>query len=283
MARVNATDEWYTVEPVTDRSWCIREGENYRMYLVEGSDRAALIDAGIGVGDLRGLVEDRVDVPVTLVLTHWHWDHIGAAAQFDDVRIDGREIGLDGRVAIDSFTDEFVGRPGKFVADWRGAENDFPDGFDPAEYSLEPVETPRPVRPGERLPLGERSLEYVPTPGHSRAHLAVLDQTDGVLYGGDVIHRDGGLYAHFEGCDLEAYRETFQRLIDLRSAGEFDVLVTGHGEPIGGDGLDVLERHRDGLGRILDGEAEAEIVETDWGPANRYEIDGAPVFTRADD
>ncbi|MFB6303685.1 MAG: MBL fold metallo-hydrolase [Haloferacaceae archaeon] len=277
---MNRTDDWYDVERVTDRGYRVVEGEGYGMYLVTGADRAAVVDAGIGVGDLRGLVEGLVDVPVALLLTHWHWDHIGAAADFDDVRISRRDAGPDGRVAVDAHTDEFVHRPAAFVEEWRAAGNDFPDGFDPDAYAIDPVEDPTPVEPGETFDLGDRRLEYVDAPGHSRGHVAVLDRSEGVLYGGDVVHRDAGLYAHFEGCDLAAYRETFERLVRLRNDGAFDALLTSHNPPFEGGDLGVLDRLRDGIDRILDGAATPERVETAWGPADRYVFDGSPVVTR---
>lgn len=279
---MNSTDDWYDVERVTDRGYRIREGDGYRQYLVVGADRATLIDAGVGVGDLRGLVESRVDVPVTLLLTHWHWDHVGNAAQFDDVRIGAGDVGPDGRVAVDAHTDEFVDRPATFVDEWRSAGNAFPDDFDPAEYGVDPVAHPTTVEPGETFDLGDRRLTFVETPGHSRGHLAVLDRSEGVLYGGDVVHRDAGLYAHFEGSDLRAYRETFERLVALRNEGAFDTLLTGHNPPFAGDDLAFLDRLRGGLERILDGAATPERVETAWGPADRYEFDGSPVVARPD-
>lgn len=277
---MNRTDDWYDVERVTDRGYRIVEGDGYGVYLVVGAERAAVVDAGIGVGDLRGLVDGLVDTPVTLLLTHWHWDHIGAAAAFDDVRISRRDLGPDGRVAVDAHTDEFVHRPGAFVEEWRAAGNGFPDGFDPDAYALDPVADPTPVEPGGSIDLGDRELEYVHAPGHSRGHLAVLDRAEGVLYGGDVVHRETGLYAHFEGCDLAAYRGAFERLADLRDDGAFDVLLTSHNPPLAGDDLALLDRLHDGLGRILDGEAAPERVDTAWGPADRYVVDGSPVVTR---
>ena len=69
---MNATDEWYDVEPYAAGVWRIVEGGLFGLYLVAGEDRALLIDAGAGVGDLRGMVDQLVEVPVTLLLTHGH-------------------------------------------------------------------------------------------------------------------------------------------------------------------------------------------------------------------
>ena len=276
---MNATDDWYDVTRLTDTSYSIDEGDGYGLFLVEGSHRSVLIDAGIGVGDLGGLVEDLVEAPVTLVLTHTHWDHIGAAAQFDEVLVGPAELPADGHVAIDSLSDEFTQRPAQFSDDWLDAGKGFPDGFDPDEYTIEPVEAaPVPMESG--IDLGDRKLEFVPLPGHSPGHLGVLDPTESVLYGGDVVHFDHGLYVMFEDCDIEDYVESMARVRELRDAGRFDVLATSHNDPISGDGLSLLDDLHVGLREIAADEREYEVVDSEWGYVRSYEIDGSEVQTR---
>jgi glyoxylase-like metal-dependent hydrolase (beta-lactamase superfamily II) len=109
--------------------------------------------------------------------------------------------------------------------------------------------------------------------------LGFLDRQSGILYGGDVIHVEEGLYVHLEGGDVHAYLETFERLRELRDAGVFETLLTSHNPPFVGAELAILDRLEDGLRRIVNGDADYEVVETDWGDARRYEFGGSPVFT----
>jgi glyoxylase-like metal-dependent hydrolase (beta-lactamase superfamily II) len=276
---MNATDDWYDVTRVTDRSYSIDEGDGYGLFLVEGRDRSVVIDAGIGIGDLQGLVSTLVDTPVTLVLTHTHWDHIGAAAQFDDVLVAPAERPADGRVAIDSLSDEFTQRPAQFSEEWLGEGKEFPDAFDPGEYGVEPTETdPVPMESG--LDLGDRTLEFVPLPGHSPGHIGVLDPTAGVLYGGDVVHFDRGIYAMFEDCDVADYVESMARVRDLRDEGRFEVLATSHNDPLSGDDLSLVDTLHDGLREIAADEREFTVVDSEWGPVRSYDINGSEVQTR---
>jgi glyoxylase-like metal-dependent hydrolase (beta-lactamase superfamily II) len=276
---MNGTDDWYDVDATVDDAYRIVEGGHYGQFLVPGSDRALVVDAGVGVGDLRGLVDGCVDVPTTLLLTHSHWDHIGNAARFDDVRVHDAERASDGSVSIDGLTDEFVHRPEQFVESWREDGNEFPERFDPEAYEIPTVDETTAVEDGDRIDLGDRTLEVLHTPGHSAGHLSLLDREAGVLYGGDVVHIDTGVYAHFENSDVRAFHETFERLVDLRDDGEFEVLHTSH-NPTFVDDLSILDKLKQGIGRILDGEAEPEPVDTAWGPAHRYEFDGSPVVTK---
>jgi glyoxylase-like metal-dependent hydrolase (beta-lactamase superfamily II) len=278
---MNATDDWYDVTRLTDRSYHIDEGDGYGLFLVEGRDRSVLIDAGIGVGDLRGLAADLVDTPLTLLLTHTHWDHIGRAAQFAEVLVSPAELPSDGRVAIDSLSNEFTQRPARFSREWLEAGKAFPDDFDPATYGIDPAAAePVPVDAG--LDLGDRTLEVVPLPGHSPGHLGVLDPATDVLYGGDVIHFDHGLYAMFEDCDLGDYVASMARVRDLRDAGRFDVLATSHNEPVSGDDLSLLDDLHEGLREIDAGTRDYELVDSEWGTVRSYDVAGSAVQTRGE-
>jgi glyoxylase-like metal-dependent hydrolase (beta-lactamase superfamily II) len=275
---MNATHEWYDVTRLTDRSYRITEADRYGSFLVEGTERSVLVDAGIGVGNLAGLVADLVDTPITLVLTHTHWDHIGAAAQFDDVRVSPTELPSNGRIAIDSLTDEFVERPTQFTDRWTDAGNDFPDGFDPEGYTIEPADATALPADGS-IDLGDRALETVPLPGHSPGHVGLIDPETATLYGGDVIHFDRGLYIHFEDSDIDEYIESFRRLRTLREDGAFETLATSHNESLSGDGLSLIDDLLAGLREIRAGERTAETVETDWGSAHSYRIGDSEVLT----
>lgn len=276
---INPTDEWYDVESLSDHSWRIREGGLFGCYLVTGDDRALVIDAGVGVGDLPGVVSELVDVPPTVLLTHSHWDHIGAAPDFEDVRIHSRERTADGRVPVDGGTDGVGYGPADWIADWQAAGRSFPDGFDPDAFAIEPVTGVTPIEPGATVDLGGRRLELHHVPGHSPGQLAVLDRTDGALYGGDVVHNDHALYIHFGGCDIRAYQDTFSRLTELRDSGAFDTLHLSHAPSLSGGALEVLDEFRTGLAAILADELDYEAVD-DSPPARRYEIAGNEVLTK---
>lgn len=275
---MNSTDDWYDVAKTGQKRYRILEAGRYGSYLIEGADRALLVDTGIGIGDLRTLVDDLVDRPVTVLLSHTHWDHIGNAAAFEDVRASPAEIAPDGTIRIDTVTDEFLHRPAEFVDEWRADGNAFPDGFDPDSYGVEPASASG-VDLESGIDLGDRTIELLATPGHSPGHLAALDRESDVLYGGDVLHYDRGLYAHFEGADLEAYRDTFDRLVRLREEGAFSVLLTSHNEPIEEEELSILDEMRDGLDRVRNGSLDYETVETSWGTMREYTIAGSPVLT----
>lgn len=271
---MNSTDEWYTVDRIRTDSWLVREAIHRRMYAVTGRDRSFVIDAGIGVGDLRGLVSTLVPDTPTLLLTHSHWDHIGNAAQFGDVRVHPAERSESGGVDV-----EFTDRPGQFVEDWIADGNSFPDDFDPESYAIQPVTSVTDIQAGDTFDLGDRELRAIHTPGHTDGHIGFLDRSEGILYGGDIVHRNRGLYLQLPRSDLRSCLETLTDLRRRRDAGEFDVLLTAHNPPIEGEELDVLDTLTDGLRAILEGTVEPTPDQTPWGEKHRYEFDGKPVIT----
>lgn len=276
---MNATDDWYTVEKIAAYAYRIIEGERYGMYLLRGTDQSLLIDAGIGIGDLPALAKSLVDTPITLVLTHGHWDHIGSAAEFETVHIHENELSPTGKLTIDARSDDFVDRPAQFVAQWQEEHNEFPDSFDPTTYAIDPVENPTRITDGDTIDLGNLELEVIHTPGHAPGHCVLLDRNAGDLYGGDIIHGGPGLYVHFTGCRIEEYIESFNRLQTLRDEGAFDRLLTGHNPPFHEDDLGLLEDLRDGLLGIQNDTLEYTIEDTNWGPARLYDIQGSAVYT----
>lgn len=279
---MNPTTDWFERHEIGPGVYQITEARAAlpcNSFVVDGGDEALLIDTGLGIGDLRSMVTEVVEPTPTLFLTHTHWDHIGAAHQFDDVVVHDRERTADGAVTIEGLSDEFVDRPDQFVDNWHGLEREFPDDFDPDAYEIPPVADVGTVAPGETLPVGDRELESIGIPGHSPGQLGLLDREAGILFGADVIGIAGNLYAHFRDCDVGAYIQTFADLVDRYEAGEFDVLATGHNDPYTGDEIEIMEEMRVKLGDIEDDTADYEIVETDWGPARNYDFDTFTVLT----
>ncbi len=278
---MNTTDDWYDVNRLTESSYAIDEADGYRSFLIEGDDRAVLVDAGTGVGDLRGLVSGLVDTPVTLVLTHTHWDHIGAASQFDDVLVSPVELPSDGLVTIDSLTDEFIHRPTQFTNRWVDEGNELPGGLDPDEHSVEPCHAEA-LDINAGVDLGDRTLDVLTLPGHAPGHVGLLDPATDVLYGGDIVHFTKNLYVMFEDCDLEAYVDSMRRVRNMRDEGAFNMLATSHNDPLSGADLELLDDLLAGLKEIAEGEREHEIVDTDWGEARSYQVGSSEVMTKID-
>ena len=77
--------QYYSAEKLNTHMTAIRSLTGEIMYLIEGEEKAVLVDTCLGVGHLRRFVETLTEKPITVILTHGHVDHALGAPEFDEV------------------------------------------------------------------------------------------------------------------------------------------------------------------------------------------------------
>ena len=200
--------DWYTVERIDADTFAVSEYEHWEephAYLLCGAERSLLIDTGLGVRDLRPVVERMTDRPVTAALTHAHWDHMGGLWSFPDFCVHEAERAW----VCGSFP-----LPPEAVRRALAEGGCLPEGFPIRRYRVFQGAPARVLRDGDRIDLGGRTLEALHTPGHSPGHLCFWEDGRGFLFTGDLFYR-GTLYAHYPSTDPEAYLASMERICAL--------------------------------------------------------------------
>ena len=90
MASESLGQGWFDVSNIAEAVWAIgelRQEQEVFSFLIEGNDRAILIDTGTGAADIAALAASLTNRPISLVNSHSHWDHIGGNWRFDDIAI----------------------------------------------------------------------------------------------------------------------------------------------------------------------------------------------------
>lgn len=147
-------------------------------FLVEGRDKALLIDTMTGLRGLPAFVATLTDLPVEVALTHGHMDHAGGVFEFGRCYIHPADISmLDGHT-LPARVGYVRGQlpPGEAPE----ASAFVPDG--PVEFV--------PLKAGDKLDLGGRALEVLHVPGHTRGSLCYLDTASGDFFAGDACNNN---------------------------------------------------------------------------------------------
>jgi len=243
---------WFEIRAVTPDTFAFLEPrhiEEVISYLILGERRAVLLDTGMGIADIRAEVERLTHLPITVVTSHSHFDHVGGHHLFKDIRA----YDLDASVAkiergLTPEESAPILAPGNTI--------ELPTGFTPAAYRIRPAKVTCRLRHGDLIDLGGRILEVHHTPGHSPDEITVFDSLHSLLFTGDMYY-PGALYADNPDSDLAAYARSAAALVDLlpRVQG----VCPSHNLVWQPPGL--LAQLDAALKSILAGEAEAEMVD----------------------
>jgi len=258
--------EWFDVRQLAPSVWLIAEPGHVNSFLIEGTESAVLLDTGLGVSNIRAVVDSLSGKPVVVVNSHHHFDHVGGNQLFADIAIhrSGEHLLQDAPPqGLASGYMEYVSRLIDTWSTYKDADDVYfhlltketlvrplPNGFDPDTYQILPSKPTRLLDDNEELDIGGRTLRVLHTPGHSPDSICLLDEANGLLFGGDTINT-GPIYAQLEGSDVEAFAASTARLAEL-SASVHQVFVCHFmrvdNEP------SLLGEVADGFARILSGD-----------------------------
>ena len=183
------------INPLEEGLWLLDDAGESTCYVLCGTERAMVIDTVNGEENLLEIVRTLTGLPLIVVNTHGHCDHIWGNVYFDEAWMHPADNALAAA--------HFAMREG---------------GAAPCPF--------RPLEIGQRIDLGGEEVEIVGLPGHTPGSIGVLDRKRRLLFSGD------GLNPHIwmqleESLPISTLRDTILTLKADHGA-DFDRLLTGH-------------------------------------------------------
>ncbi|MDO4325451.1 MAG: MBL fold metallo-hydrolase [bacterium] len=222
--------EGFGVREVASKVWAIDEFGVAWCYLIEGRDRALLLDTGVGFGCLKKVVQTLTDKPFIVVNTHFHYDHAGGDLGFNEIYVHKNAV----EDILKNNTPEY--RRKMFRRQQSRSEYSV---CPTAEEDVKKEGTFRliPIEEGVIFDLGDKKLEVIHTPGHTNGDICLLDRYNRHVFSGDAIVSTPTLLYKSYSETVETYSYSIQKLCALKS--QFDLIFPGHYiTPIGSVYLD---------------------------------------------
>ena len=197
--------DWFTIDQVDESTYIISEyhhWEETHCYLLIGSERALLIDTGLGVCNIYEQVRRLTNKPVAAVATHIHWDHIGGHKYFPEFYAHEAELDwLNGKFPL----------PLQAVKNMVVDRCELPEDFCINGYAIFQGKPGRLLDDGDTIDLGGRTIQVLHTPGHSPGHLCFWEDEKGYLYSGDLVY-EGTLFANYPSTDPQSYLTSLEKI-----------------------------------------------------------------------
>lgn len=203
----------YRYEQLSQHLYRIIDVTEVCCYLVVGKERACLLDTCNGIGNIKEIVSQITNLPVFVILSHGHLDHIGGAGLFDEVYLHKDDVPVfkkhgDMKYRIQD-TLEHVQLPLKasdFIETYTGELREINDG--------------------DMFDLGDIHIKMILVKGHTPGMMCPLIVEERVIIFGDACGVGVLLFDEYSSCVTE-YRESLHSLKHVES--EYDRIYRNHG------------------------------------------------------
>lgn len=256
---------WYECYELPGDVYAVCEPQHLQevnVFLIFGETRVLMLDTGMGICDIRPVIEELVTLRcraqaedmldnLIVVNCHLHFDHTGNAWRFPEIVT--ADVPIVRRQAREGVPHE----PLANQADEDMFLFGYPKGFVPEDYCIRPYHI-RCCEDGHRFRLGGREVEFITTPGHTEDHAMLYDHRDGILFAGDMIYF-GAIYVQFDNeilghSDIQEYIDSLEKV--KRRCPDMRSIYVSHNDFI--TDLSAIDKIRDALIAVRDGEAEGE-------------------------
>ncbi len=191
-------------------------------YLVVGQEKALVIDTMNGLEDVHAVVQGITKLPVQVVNTHGHCDHIFGNIYFDKAFMNP----VDNELAL-----EHMKRP------------EFLEICKTHGRTMVPFV---PLHDGETIDIGGLTFKVIALPGHTPGGICLLLKEDRILFTGDSINHH--LWMQLDEClPLDEFLKNLENILYV--ADEADLILHGHAQDF--DDISLYFQLKDGIKDLI--------------------------------
>ncbi len=209
---------------ITEWLYLFNEVNSADMYLMIGEKKALLFDTGFGFSGWKRLIAEVTALPLTVVCSHGHDDHVLGCFQFDSAYIAEDDYEL-------CMSNDTVSQREKQIASRRKKTPNIDSVVDRETYlrtTLKNCEF-RFVSDGDVFDLGGITLRVFPVPGHSRGSIALYCKEHKALFAGDAVMKNEDLvYSH--RLEISAPPQQYIRALSRLMNLDIKTVWPAHGE-----------------------------------------------------
>lgn len=220
-----------TVTKLSEHIYLFNDNHEATGYLVVGKEKALVIDTMNGLANVLQLVRTITDLPVTVINTHGHCDHIFGNIYFEETYVHKDDLAL---------------------AKEHSSFPEFADMCHRFGMTMPPFHT---IEHGEIIDLGGATLEVILTPGHTPGSICLLYREERVLFTGDAINCH--LWMQLDNSlKIRELADNLEKLLDLKKHA--DKILHGHAHSY--EDISLLQELYEGARELAD---HPELSETD--------------------
>ncbi len=202
---MNAQSEWFSLQQVTPHIFAVAEPHHWEeviSYVFVTPDQLFLFDTGMGYESLSQFLQEQFySRPVTVLLSHAHWDHIGSVHEFTDIWIHAHTWETE-RLArgfhsleVEELSSPYFSAPfvtKEFIAPGSSQFQTFQDGYT--------FETSCGV------------IAVIHTPGHTPGSVCFWLPEENVLITGDTLY-PAAEFLYLPESNVVAYTKSIKKLL----------------------------------------------------------------------
>lgn len=238
------------VKNINDCVWLMDDSGEATGYLVCGEKKAVVIDTMNGIADVHAVVREITGLPLTVVNTHGHCDHIFGNIYFD----------CDCYLHPDD-------------ANIANEHMQFPDFMKLCETKKLEMPPFKAIYNGDIIDLGGLTLEAISLPGHTPGSICLLLKEKRILFTGDSINHHLWMQLE-ESLPLRTFLENLNKISWVTEKA--DKILHGHAQNI--DDISLFDALRSGVKELIKTQGKGDTrysKEYKWfgGVAKQYPFD----------